>query len=179
MGWNWANGGEFGAWLQQVLSLLRPRFPDAKWGYPGLSPQSNNPYDADAFLNGSSAAASACDWIGVHCYWQTVNGPQYPMTGDSDGMYWRGKFRPRFPGMMLMITEYSNNTASVPADEKGREYAQYIRLLRNELNVGAAFAFALSWPGQDGNREGWVFNGGDGGISTAFKNTAAQIGAFA
>ena len=25
--------------------------------------------------------------------------------------------------------------------------------------AGAALAFALNWPGQDDNREGWVFNG--------------------
>ena len=46
MNWNWATGAEFGSWLQQTLNLLRSRFPDAKWGYPGLSPQPN----VDAFL---------------------------------------------------------------------------------------------------------------------------------
>jgi hypothetical protein len=43
--------------------------------------------------------------------------------------------------------------------EKGRQYARYFQVLRSEPNLGAAFAFALSWPGQDVNHEGWVLNG--------------------
>ena len=50
MSWNWANGAEFGSWLTQVINLLKPRFPEARWGYPGLSPQPN----VDAFLDGSA-----------------------------------------------------------------------------------------------------------------------------
>ena len=175
LGWNWNNGGDFGAWLQQVLSILRPRFPDAKWGYPGLSPQANNQYDVDTFLNGSLAAANACDWIGVHCYWQTVNGPQYPMTADSDGMYWRAKFRPRFPNKMLMITEFSNNSAGVSPNDKGTQYADYIKMLRSEPNLGAAFGFALSWPGQDNNHEAWEGTA----IGSAFAARASSVGALA
>lgn len=80
------------------------------------------------------------------------------MTGVNAGMYWRG-FRDRFPHKLLMITEFSNNSASIDPVEKGRQYARYYQLLRNEPNLGAAFAFALSWPGQDVNCEGWEVEG--------------------
>jgi hypothetical protein len=152
MNWNWVNGAAFGNWLTQVINILKPKFPEAKWGYPGLSPQPN----VDAFLDGSAAAANACDWIGVHCYWQQQpNQPPFPMNGDNAGYYWRAKFKPRFPNKMLMITEFSNNSAGVSPDDKGAQYADYIKLLRTELNIGAAFGFALNWPGQDHNKEGW------------------------
>ena len=172
MNWNWASGADFGSWLQQVLNIVKPQFPDAKWGYPGLSPQPN----VDAFLDGSAAAANACDWIGVHCYWQQPpHQPPFPMDGDNAGYYWRAKFKPRFPNQLLLITEFSNNSASVSPNDKGTQYADYIKLLRNEPNVGAAFGFALNWPGQDSNHEGW-----DGtGIPTSFLARAGATGALA
>ncbi|CAG0934667.1 hypothetical protein TFLX_03623 [Thermoflexales bacterium] len=171
MNWNWANGGEFGNWLTQVLHLLRPRFPEAKWGYPGLSPQPN----VDAFLDGSAAAANACDWIGVHCYWQQPpNQPPFPMNGDNAGFYWRAKFKPRFANKLLMITEFSNNSPAVSANDKGTHYADYIKLLRTEPNIGAAFGFALNWPGQDHNQEGWEGSG----IPGSFLARANSVGAL-
>jgi uncharacterized protein YgiM (DUF1202 family) len=154
MGFNWNSGSEFGSWLTQVINLLRQRFPEGKFGYPGLSPQPNVP----SFLDGSTAAIAQCDWVGVHCYWQSADQPPFPMTGDNAGMYWR-QFRQRFPDKLLMITEFSNNTAAISDSDKGRQYARYYQLLRHEANVGAAFSFALNWPGQDNNREGWEFNG--------------------
>jgi hypothetical protein len=172
MNWNWANGAEFGNWLLQVMNLLRPRFPEAKWGYPGLSPQPS----VDAFLDGSAAATSACDWIGVHCYWQQpLNQPPFPMNGDNAGYYWRAKFKPRFPEKMLMITEFSNNGAGVSLTDKGTQYADYIKLLRTEPNIGAAFGFALNWPGQDRNKEGWEGNN----IASTFVARASSVGALA
>jgi hypothetical protein len=164
-GGNWKNGAEFGTWLTQVLNKLRGsmRYPKAKWGYPGLSPQFGNTFDSETFLNGSTNAVALCDWIAVHCYWQTVNGPIFPMTGSNDGMYWK-HFRDKFPNKLLMVTEFSNNRNQpdgVPTPttdvDKGNQYAQYYRSLRHENNLGAAFAFALSWQDQDKNGEGWIF----------------------
>jgi hypothetical protein len=172
MNWNWASGADFGNWLQQVLNIVKPRFPDAKWGYPGLSPQPN----VDAFLDSSAAAANACDWIGVHCYWQQpANQPPYPMNGDNAGYYWRAKFKPRFPNKMLMITEFSNNSPAVSANDKGTHYGDYIKLLRSEPNIGAAFGFALNWPGQDNNKEGWEGSA----IPGSFLARANGVGALA
>lgn len=154
MGWNWNGGAEFGAWFGQTVDILRQRFPDGKFGFPGLSPQPNVP----DFLDGAAPFVARADWVGVHCYWQTVDQPPFPMVADNAGMYWRG-FQARFPDKLLMITEFSNNSASVNLADKGRQYARYFQLLRGEPSLGAAFAFALNWPGQDVNREGWVFEG--------------------
>ncbi len=164
--WNWKGGQAFGAWLTQVLALLRQRFPEIKLGFPGLSPQPNVP----GFLDDASSAITECDWIGCHCYWQSPDGGTYPMRGNNAGMYWR-QFRDRYPDKLIMITEFSNNHAGVDPREKGRQYARYFQLLRKEKNVGAAFAFAVSWPGQDNAREGWIREGQATGI-------AASVGAL-
>lgn len=160
-GWNWNGGAGFGAWLLQVLALLRQRHSDLKLGYPGLSPN-----DAmRSFIDGSAGAIAQCDWIAAHSYWQHPDQPPFPLNGDNSGMKWR-TFRTLFPDKLIMVTEFSNNRTQfngVPTTEvdKGNQYVQYYRLLRQEANLGAAFAFALTWPGQDINREGWVFKNGE------------------
>ncbi|HEY4722659.1 MAG TPA: C39 family peptidase [Anaerolineae bacterium] len=174
MGWNWADGSEFGAWLIGVLSILRQRYPEGKFGFPGLSPQPNVP----AFLQGAASAIAQCDWIGIHAYWQSETQPPYPMNGDNAGTYWR-QFRTQFPDKLLMITEFSCNTPNVDAAAKGQMYARYYQTLRQEPNLGAAFSFALNWPGQDQNREGWVFNGQETAIVNAAGSAISQPGFLA
>ena len=93
-------------------------------------------------------------------------------------MYWR-RFRSRFPDKLLMITEFSNNNPGVDPIEKGKQYAEYYRLLRQERNVGAAFSFALNWPGQDANREGWEAEGRETGIAGEVGTRIAQAGFLA
>jgi len=171
MGWNWLNGGQFGSWLTQVINLLRPRLPGSFFGYPGLSPQPNVP----DFLNTSASAIAACDWVGVHCYWQTMEGGDYPMVADNAGMYWRG-FRDRYPDKLLMITEFSCNRPSISYADKGRHYARYYQLLRNERNMAAAFGFALNWPGQDVNQEGWENEQGETDIPGVVGSIIGQPG---
>jgi hypothetical protein len=173
--WNWNGGAEFGSWLSQVLALLRQRHSDLKLGYPGLSPN-----DAmRSFIDGSAGAIAQCDWIAAHSYWQHPDQPPFPMNGDNSGMKWR-TFRTLFPDKLLMITEFSNNrtqfnNAPTTDADKGRQYVQYYRLLRQEQNLGAAFSFALNWPGQDINREGWVFNNSETQIA-GIVGTALQAG---
>jgi len=170
MDWNWSSGARFGDWLIEVLSILRPRFPEGKFGFPGLSPQPNAP----DFLDGAAPAIARCDWVGAHSYWQTVA----QITNDDHGMYWR-RFRTRFPDKLLMITEFSNNARGVDPEEKGRQYADYYKLLRREPNLGAAFAFALSWPDQDKNREGWESVGQETAIPGVIGSRIGQPGFFA
>lgn len=179
MGWNWKSGAEFGNWLIQVLTFLRHDFQDAKFGYPGLSPKEN----VKEFLELSAPAIGQCDWIGAHAYWQDVGDPdpqrdpgrQRDLAGEEAGMYWR-RFRSRFPDKLLMITEFSNPNPKIDPIEKAKQYAEYYRLLRQERNVGAAFSFALNWPGQDLNHEGWEAGGHDTGIAGEVGTRIAQAG---
>ena len=166
LNWNWRNGAEFGDWLARALNVLRQRYPQAKFGFPGLSPQLNVP----DFLESATPAVARCDWVGVHCYWQHDADGHWGMLSAQDGMYWR-LFRARYPQKLLMITEFSNNARDVSYEDKGQQYARYFRLLRHEPNLGAAFAFALNWPNQDVNREGWICQG----QTTAIANTLGAL----
>lgn len=171
MDWKWTSGNAFGDWLIQVLGILRQRFPNAKFGYPGLSPKPNVP----AFLDGSANAIAQCDWLGVHNYWTSADQPPFPMTGDNAGMGWK-YYRTRFPDKLLMITEFSNNSKDMADTDKGNQYAKYYQLLRQEPNLGAAFAFALNWPNQDKNREGWIFNNSEAQIASLVAAAVSKAG---
>jgi hypothetical protein len=151
-GWNWRNGEEFGEWQMQLLQIAQSRHPDLQFGFPALSPNDA----ASLFLSQATAAATRHNWIAAHSYWWSPAGVQpYPIDGVIGGASWR-PIRDRFRDMLLLITEFSNNSKNVSALAKGQQYIDYYRALRNEPNVGAAFAFALSWPGQDENHEGWT-----------------------
>lgn len=173
LGVSWANGAEFGAWFIQVVDLLRGSMPQAQFGWPGLSPQPNVP----DFLDGAAQAIARADWVGVHCYWQNDGEGHWEMRSSDGGMYWRG-FRDRYPDKLLMITEFSNNNRHASYADKGRQYAEYVRLLRHEPNLGAAFAFALNWPGHDDNHEGWVSDGQVTDISSTLGSLVSQPGFF-
>jgi murein DD-endopeptidase MepM/ murein hydrolase activator NlpD len=155
MGWNWYNGVGFGNWLVSVLNILKPMYPEAKWGYPGLSPQPNT----EKFWQDSKFAMDKCDWVGVHAYWQFRGTTGWGMES-LDGGYHYKRLSTSKP---IMITEFSNNSGAVSYDAKGLEYKDYYKL----VNI-PAFSFCLSW-NSDPNKEGWVY-------SNAVTNIPIKVG---
>jgi hypothetical protein len=154
--WNWVNGFDFAQWLKETLRILRKMMPDAKFGYPGLSPQVGRYegvwQDSDTFLVESTIAAQACDFIGVHSYWQADGTGHWQMRSeDFGGLYWR-RVSARNLGRPLYITECSCNNGSTPYEDKARMYIEYMKLLSG---IEAAMFFTLSWA-YDPNREAWV-----------------------
>ncbi|HLC33986.1 MAG TPA: M23 family metallopeptidase [Anaerolineales bacterium] len=138
----WMDGGGFSRWFQETVSRLRQRFPDAKFGFPGLAPGATVDglrQDALAFLQQADSAALAADWIGVHCFWTRAE----EMHSQQGGKFYE-VIRQRHPGKLLMVSEYSNTAAGVDSRIKGQQYVEYTRLLRDEPGVGAAFCVALS-----------------------------------
>lgn len=158
-GWttSWQNGQEFGNWFITVRNILKPIFPQALFGFPGLSPGGSIPgirTDALQFLSGADAACLAADWIGIHCYWQS----EAEMNSEAGG---RGYFeyRRRYPNKLFFITEFSNVAAGVSKTIKGQQYVNYYRYIRGEPGLGAAFSYVLSassgfgeetWRNEDG-----------------------------
>lgn len=181
LGTAWMGPGEFAEWFSRVADKLHEVHGDALLGFPGLSPKGKTddvPGSADEVDVGGqkllwstdkwlaickSTIEQKADWIGVHCYWQAEGSGRFGIENAmSGGMYWQ-RYQKLFPGKLLFITEFSNNLGDVPPAVKGRQYAQYFRMLRNQKAIGAAFAFALFWK-TDPNREGWVFETEDGKI---------------
>jgi hypothetical protein len=149
LGFAWTDGKAFGSWLLSVLSRLRAEFPGCTWGYPGLSPQPNT----EQFFRDSKFAADQCDFVCVHAYWQSWSGGQWNAIDESGGMSWLAVARQTTKP--LCLTEYSNNSKTVPYNKKGTEYHDYLERLRQQGRIKIAFAFALSWD-QDSNNEAFV-----------------------
>jgi len=143
-GWNrsWKDGIEFGEWFLEVLGRLKKRFPEFRFGFPGLAPGPGVPgwqADSSLFLQQAERAVFEADWIGVHCQWRDSFGINTLDGGRSFEAY-----RNRFPGKMFFITEFYNPVASVDDQTKAQQYLGYYNQLRHEPGIGAAFALTIS-----------------------------------
>lgn len=140
-GSSWRTGEEFGTWFVEVVGLLKPTFPEAKFGWPGLSPGDTEGmrFSHRAFLESAASLVSAADWIGCHCYWQT----DMDIFEANGGLGYQ-LYRDLWPDKLIFITEFSNPSARINSPTKGNEYVTYYHHLRNIPGVGAAFAFATS-----------------------------------
>jgi hypothetical protein len=73
-GWGgiWADGMGFARWYITVAGAYRAAFPNAKIGFPALSPGGDVArlrMSESSFLQGCRDAIAASDWVGVHYYW--------------------------------------------------------------------------------------------------------------
>ncbi len=158
-GWgqSWQTGREFAAWWLTVRNRLKALYPEAKFGWPGLSPDGFPMPERTndlRFLDDAQEALQAADWIGLHCYWQT----EAEMRTPAGGLGYL-EYRRRFPDKLLFITEFSNPAPGVDLAVKGDQYVKYYQLLRGVPGLGAAFAFVASasanfpyeaWRAEDG-----------------------------
>jgi hypothetical protein len=143
-GWrrSWPDGAGFGRWFQEVTGRLHDRFPDAKLGFPGLSPGIVVPgkrEDQYHFLDGADEAILGADWIGLNIYWTTAN----EMAQLSEGQAYE-EYRLRYPNKLLFVTEFGNPADNLSSTTKANQYIEFYRQLRELPGIGAAFAFAIS-----------------------------------
>lgn len=170
-GSSWRDGYEFGQWFLQVVGQLRPKLPQARFGWPGLSlgPRVDGMRsDALLFLEEAGTVISQADWIGCHCFWQDDGG----MMALDGGLGYK-LLRDEWPSTPLMITEFSNTSPDVPAEEKGRQYARYFQLLHDQPGIVAAFASVVS--AHSGYRyEVWRSEAGE--VSPIVREVASRAG---
>jgi len=130
----WKDGAEFSLWFLSVVAKLRQLMPDAKFGYPGLSPgfsMAGVRYDPIRFFNESWTAVDEADFICAHCYWVTRD----QIYSDDHGQWYKRYHNKNKP---IMITEFSNPSPEVPKHEKGLQYVEYYASLHN---VHSAYSF--------------------------------------
>lgn len=159
-GWgaSWSDGRAFAAWFLQVLDLYRQRFPEAKLGFPGLSPgptsEAGGRLDSEVFLEQAEPAVQEADWVGVHAYWRS----EREITDEREG-YGFTRYRKRFPEKLLFITEFGNPEQPKPV--VAEQYARYYGALRKVPGLGAAFAYVASTSNaQESSRWAWRDEGG-------------------
>lgn len=139
-GWrrSWRDGGDFAKWFLMTIARLRKLCPEARWGFPGLSPGafvSGWREDPGRFLEEADAAVEASDWIGVNCHWMSAAG----MRSRQGGLAFH-QYQAQYPGKLILITEFENGSSAVGDEVKAEQYVAYFRLLREEPGVIAAFA---------------------------------------
>jgi hypothetical protein len=143
----WSDGQAFATWWLNVVRALEEDMPEAKWGYPGLSPGHNIEgvrYDPMRFYEESWQARKEADFICSHCYFTN-----HDAMSSMDGGNWYKRYDTK--GKPLMITEFSN-----PGDEpkaiKGQQYLEYYKQLEG---VHSAYSFVVSASSSFDN-ETWV-----------------------
>jgi hypothetical protein len=143
-GTSWRDGLEFGEWFLEVIGRLKPRFPEAKFGWPGLSPGptvTGMRFDHATFLESAAGLVRQADWIGCHCFWQDEDS----MLSAQGGLNYQ-YYRHHWPDKLLLITEFSNSAPTMDRFTKANQYLNYYRRLSRQAGVGAAFAFVVSAP---------------------------------
>jgi murein DD-endopeptidase MepM/ murein hydrolase activator NlpD len=153
---SWGSGREFAEWFLEVVGRLRPMFPEARFGWPGLSPGTSEGMRLDhrVFLESAGTLVGQADWIGCHCYWETEEG-----ILAADGGLGYEVFRAGWPDKLVLITEFSNPASDTDAQSRASQYLRYYRYLYDQPGLGAAFSCAVSassgfvhetWRGEDG-----------------------------
>jgi len=156
-GYSWRSGSEFARWWLDIVNALKEDYPEAKFGFPGLSAGEQiegQRMDAMSFLEGADDALLSADWIGVQAYWAS----ETEMRAEDKGSFFR-EMRRNYPDKVLFLTEIGNVNALTNLAVKGKEYVQFYESIRHSPGVGAAFAQVLSssgpfsglaWRGEDG-----------------------------
>jgi hypothetical protein len=154
---SWFSGGGFARWWMDVVGYLKDPFPEAKFGFPGVSPGGQVPgqrLDAKVFLEQADEGIQTSDWVGVNCFWSS----EAAMALPDRGAFYK-YIRELYPDKLLFITEFANVNELTNAYVKGNEYVKFYQTLRNEPGIGVAFSQVMSsrsgyhsmvWRNEDG-----------------------------
>jgi hypothetical protein len=142
----WQNGGEFSGFFHKMLELLRKRYPDAMFGWPGLSPGFDFShdgkqirYDSARFEAEAHDAMEAADFICIHTYWGADGSPYTRSLEDLR------RYAERFPDKAIIASEFSNSSPSIDKQVKGEEYVRFFQEAKSlPENVGALFSYIIS-----------------------------------
>lgn len=143
-GWNysWHSGGGFGRWWMDIVAQLKGLYPQARFGFPGISPGGQvegQRLDSETFVEQADEAYRSADWIGVNCFWKS----EMEMSIESKGANYK-IFRQRFPDKLIFVTEFANINDLTNLYVKGTEYVKFYEKLRNEPGFAGAFSQVMS-----------------------------------
>lgn len=152
-GVNWRDGAEFARFFNATVDVLKPRYPEAKFGFPGLSPGPTfnvRPIDMWDFLSQAQAATERADFLCCHFYWGG-DGSDFGVAVND-----LRRFCDHYPNQLVFCSEFSNNRRDTPRSEKADQIAQFYTATQAlPSNLGATFIYVLSWR-DDHNNEGFL-----------------------
>lgn len=125
----------FVEWYLAVLTGLRRAVPEARYGFPGLA---RDLRERD-WLETNARAVEASDWLGVHAYWHD----EREML-DPHGALELTTVHARFPDVPVVITEAGSLAGTISPEERGRQYARFVRTVAQLPYVDAVHFFILS-----------------------------------
>lgn len=143
-GWttSWQDGREFARWWLTVRNQLKALYPEARFGWPGLSPDGFPVPERTndiRFLEQAEEALRAADFVCLHAYWRD----EAEMRAPNGGELYR-EYRRRFPEKLLFVSEFSNPTPNTSLQAKAAQYVDYYAAARRFPGLGAVFAFIVS-----------------------------------
>ena len=160
MGRGWAKGADFGRWFSKAAGLLKAAFPDARLGFPMLSPGDGIPglrESAEEFLSGCDEAVMEADWVGVACYWNTSGGLDLPGEGRAYDTY-----RALFPNKLLWLTGLGPLDSTLSHEDSARQVCQFLERARDVPGLVAAFVGTVA---AGAEHEPLLWRDGDGGAT--------------
>jgi hypothetical protein len=144
----WQDGQEFGEFFLEAVDILKRRFPEALFGWPGISPgpqhiptpaQPYTRYEAAKFEEEAAFAIKEADFVCMHTYWGA--------DGSSvlDSVAKVNAFCEKHPRQVVFVSEFSNTHKYIGKDVKGREYVQFYReTAKLHPNLGGLFCYVMS-----------------------------------
>jgi Peptidase family M23 len=153
LGRMWGNGQEFGRWFVEIAGRLRSAIPEARFGFPMLSPGEEiqgKRRALTAFLSEAEGSITEADWIGVGCYWSSTTGMELPSEGRVHEVY-----RALFPDKLLMVTGLGPASPDLSESESARQVTQFLDRVREAPGVAAAFA-GTTTPAQGWENLAWT-----------------------
>ncbi len=153
-GWGSTDGHayNFAHWYDNVLRMLKQRFPWAKFGFPGLA--LNYPHRDFAWLRICREQVWKSDWLGCHCYWQYDN-----MWNENWGMRFT-HYHSRHPKKTIHITEFGNSTPGLDDQTMANQHVEYYDALQHYDYLGSASSFMASSPDPTWAPFCWVWENG-------------------
>lgn len=134
-------GEEYADWWLDALDYISPRYPQARWGFPAMSPGNEIPnlrYSGYKLLEGARRAVLAADWQAVHSYWGFGR-------RELDSLNEIDQFASQ-TAKMVFVTEFSNPDPSVTKEAKGYQYENFYAQAKYRLpkNVIVLSSYVLS-----------------------------------
>jgi hypothetical protein len=152
-GVNWSDGAEFARFFNATVDALKPRYPEAQFGFPGLSPGAPGGVrmiDQWEFLNQARAATERADFMCCHFYWGG-DGSDFGVAVND-----LRRFCDQYPNQLVFCSEFSNNHPTTSRADKADQIAQFYAATQAlPSNLGATFIYVLSWR-DDRNNEGFL-----------------------